>query len=209
MKSKDFNKLAKDILPRLDGYRVKGAMIFSMPVGHILRGVSFESSSHDAGAFYMWTFFQPLCVPVEYLVFNLGFRLADDLGQNRWSVERPDLINAVGDSIIRHAVPYLKKVETAKGAADVADNLCSQNKSIQESAAYSAILAGDGARAGSQLMKLIEGLDVGIAWQHDILIRVKKINELLDINIERAQECLGGWEMYTARSLNIVEYLEF
>src|SRR5688500_6020620 len=54
------------------------------PPGSILRRVYLENSS-DASSIYVWHFVQPLYVPSEHVVFNLGERLRIG-GMERWGL---------------------------------------------------------------------------------------------------------------------------
>ena len=73
MTAKQLRAIATRLGQAVDCVTVKDTLLFIAPIGHVLRGVTFERSSDPKG-FYTWAFFQPLCVPSTVQYFNLGFR---------------------------------------------------------------------------------------------------------------------------------------
>ena len=80
MTNKQFRSLARGLSADLPGFAVKPPIMFALPITHTLRGVCFESHSHDTNLFYVWVFFLPLFVPRTYLSLEFGERIDGDSG---------------------------------------------------------------------------------------------------------------------------------
>jgi hypothetical protein len=203
MKSKDFSALGKKLLPYLSGYRVKGALIFAEPIGHILRGIAFDSSSHSSTSFYIHVFFQPLCVPSSHMHLTLGDRLRDMNNIDGWDSERPNLVADIGESIIAKALPLLDRVRTLEGAAEAAQEIGAGNSHVQEAAAFCRALAGDTQTALSALEKIPDGLDRSVAWQAEQAERIEQFRTLLRGDPIAARKQLLVWEAETAQKIGL------
>jgi hypothetical protein len=179
-------------------------VIFADPIGHILRGISFDSSSHGAEAFYVHTFFQPLCVPAEHMHWTLGFRLTDMDGYDGWNSNRSDLLIALRDAVMAKALPFLASVETLEGAARTAEAISSSSP-VQENAAFCWLLAGDVKRAASLLENscnwLSRNVDNDIAWQLELLRRIEHVRDLLQNDPDAAVKQLLVWEAETVERI--------
>src|SRR5574341_1368812 len=101
MRRKEFQAVAKQLLPDLPGWRLKGPLLIWPPVDHTLRGVCFEPSGFDRSGFYLWMFLLPLCVRREYLSFEIGERLR--IG---WRSDDPQLVPKLLRALQEEAIPY-------------------------------------------------------------------------------------------------------
>lgn len=203
MKSKDFSALGKKLLPYLPNYRVKGALIFAEPIDHILRGISFDSSSHSATSFYIHVFFQPLCVPVQFMHWTLGERLRDMNNIDGWYSDRPNLVSDIGEALVAKALPFLDRVETLEGAAEAAEEMGTGNSHVQEAAAYCRALAGDTQTALSALENIPDGLNLSVAWQAEQASRIEQFRTLLRNDPAAAKKQLLVWEAETAQKIGL------
>lgn len=203
MKSKDFSALGKKLLPYLPDYRVRGALIFAEPIGHILRGIAFDSSSYSATSFYIHVFFQPLCVPSNFMHLTLGHRVRDMKNIDGWDSERPDLVADIGEALVAKALPFLNRVETLEGAAEAAEEMGSGNSHVAEAAALCRALAGDTHTALLSLEKIPEGLNRNIAWQDEQATRIEQFQTLLRRDPVGAKKQLLLWEAETAQKIGL------
>ncbi|OBZ93243.1 hypothetical protein ADU59_22535 [Pararhizobium polonicum] len=202
MKMNDFAALGRNLLDCLPGYRVKGSLIFAEPIGHVLRGIGFDSSSHSKTSFHMHVFFQPLCIPAKHVHFTLGFRLRDVNGYDGWYSDRSNLVADISKAILVNAAPFLESVATVEGAAKTAEAMRSSNSHVQEAAALCRILAGDPTKALSQLQE-ITGLDRRIAWQNEQATRIDGLIEMLRTDRAVAERKLRIWQSETALALGV------
>lgn len=71
MRNADCYRLAKVLLPQLPGFVTnKKSEIFIAPIGYVLRGFLFESSSYTKEDLYFWWFFMPIGRPIEDLTLK-------------------------------------------------------------------------------------------------------------------------------------------
>lgn len=203
MKTKDFAALGKKLLPYMSGFTSKGMLIFAQPIDHIIRGLHFDGSSHNPRSFYIYAFFQPLCVPHRNIHFTLGFRLRNMEGVDGWSSDDPHLIEKIGEAIAAKAMPFLNGVATLRDAAVAAETMQSSNPHVMEAAAYCRALSGDREGALSSLDALGLALDREIAWQAKIGDRAKTLSKLLGSDFDAARKQLLEWEAETVQNVGL------
>ena len=75
------------ILPHFTMFKQKGRLIFIDDTQELLRGIYFDSSSFIKDAYTVEAFIQPLYLKGEYLIFNFGDRIRDDIGHEWHSLE--------------------------------------------------------------------------------------------------------------------------
>ena len=97
MKNSEIAAIQRGLLPDLPGFAQKGQMLFVSPVGHTLRGIFFDRATNPRG-FYVQILIQPLCVPEEHIIFNLGWRLRHGRTDG-WNADDPQLIPELKPSI--------------------------------------------------------------------------------------------------------------
>ena len=203
MNSKDFSALARQILPSVPGYFVRGPLIFARPVGAILRAIYFEGSSFDKRSFYVWAFFLPLFVPTTHLSFTLGVRLRQRLGGDRWNADDLNLVADIDDAIRTQALPFLNKAESPRDLPLVADLLGANNLYVQEAIAYCLAWAGETIKAIQRLDRLTELLDTRISWQAEMERNAQVLKKKLLKSPVDAQEQLDTWERETKSNLDL------
>jgi len=203
MKNKDFASLAQRLLPNLPGFVVKAPLMFIPPVKHTLRGLCFESHSHEANLFYVWVFFQPLFVPTKHLTLTFGKRISDE----PWNADASNLIHELGGALKRETLPFLSPIESPHGVAVAAKSLrLSQNPNVQETIAYALARAGDVGKAVAELDILLGMLDVKVPWQLEMAERAKLLKAELLSDAHGAQNLLATWETESARNLGLDKF---
>jgi hypothetical protein len=205
VKSKKLSKLAAEIAGGLQGVAVRGALIFAVPIGHILRGVHFEGSGFDSDAFYANAFFQPLCVPSEIVHFTFGFRIRSTSGIDGWSSLDHQLVEQLRQSIVVQALPFLTSTETFNGAAKAAGLMNSGNPHVLEAMAYCLLLAGNSNHAVRTLDQLRAAVDNSVPWQREVAGRATVIAQLAVQRPEDACKQLSAWEAETVRKLGFTD----
>lgn len=207
MKNKDFAGLAKQLLADLPGFFVKGPMAASQPVKHALRGLYFEGSTFDAKSFYVWTFFLPLFVPAKHVSFNLGKRLREPSGGDRWNADAPNSVAELRAAVKREALPFLSGIESAEDIAKAAATFQKVGDPYgQQTIAYAWARAGDMARATEELERLVRLLDVKIPWQREMAERADVLKTKVLANPAEAQRQLEAWESETSQNLGLEKF---
>lgn len=203
MKSKDFSELAKRLLPDLPGFAVKTPLVLVPPVKHTLRGLCFESHSHEAKLFYVWVFFLPLFVPRQYVSFEFGKRIGGD----RWNAEAPDIVHELGVALKREAMPFLSPIETPRDVVQAAKSLrLPQNANIQQAIAYALARAGDVHKAIAELDTLLAMLDSKVPWQLEMTERASALRLQLHTDVPGAQKQLEAWEAESISNLGLEKF---
>jgi len=203
MKTKDFAALGKKLLTYMPGFTSKGMLVFAQPISHVIRGLHFDGSSHNPKSFYIYCFFQPLCVPISHLHFTFGFRLRNMEGIDGWSSDDPRLLEKVGDAIATKAMPFLNGAATLEDAAVAAEAMQPSNPHVMEAAAYCRALSGDLEGALSSLDALDLAIDRKITWQATIADRANMLGELLKSDPGEARKRLLEWELETVQNVGL------
>jgi hypothetical protein len=206
MKNKDFGALAQRLLPDVPGFEVKAPLMFIPPLKHTLRGLCFESHSHDVKLFYVWVFLLPLCVPTKYLGFNLGKRI-ENPGVGPWNADAPNLLPQLSAALKREAVPFISHVESPRDLAQAAKSLCrTKDPYTQEAIAYALACAGDAGKAVAELDTLLAMLDTKVPWQLEMVERAQALKAKLLANPAEARGQLEAWENESVKNLGLEKF---
>jgi hypothetical protein len=208
MTNRQVAALAKGLRSLASGFVVRGPLLASVPLGHVLRGIYFEGSSFSKDAFYVWAFCQPLCVPAEAISFNLGQRLKDERGGERWSKTDTALLSHLGEAVGTQGLPFLGKVSSPSGAAALAEERAtvSRDPYLLQAAGYLWAAAGRIAEAQAALEALRRTVDGSVTWQQDMATRAAVLT--MKFQDGSADEQLRVWEAETARRLGLTDLLE-
>lgn len=203
MKNKDFAALAQRLSPDLPAFAVKAPLMIIPPVGHTLRGLCFESHSHEARLFYIWVFFLPLFVPRKHLSFEFGKRIGGD----RWNADAPNLVYELGAALKREALPFLSPIESPHDVAQAAASLrLPQNPHVQQAIAYALARTGEVDKAVRALDELTPMLNANIPWQLEIAERAQVLKSNLLANPADAQRQLEAWENESVKNLGLEKF---
>lgn len=206
MKNKDFAELAKHLLPDLPGFFVKGPLVASHPVKNTLRGLYFEGSDFDKHSFYVWTFFLPLFVPTKHVSFNLGKRLREPGGGDRWNADAPNLVAELRAAVKRDALSFLSGIESAEDIARAAAAFQKTGDPYAlQAIAYAWARAGDVERAMEELERLIRLLDVEVPWQLEMIERAETLKAKLADPTERQRQ-FAVWENESVKNLGLQKF---
>jgi len=204
MKTKDKVQLAKQLLPIMPDFAIKGAMMFKQPLGHILRGVFFENSAFDK-SIYVWVFLIPLIVPTQHIYFNFGYRLPRP-NNKPW---QPDSINFLDDlkDTLSKSLPFLHNVKSLDDfILTIRPKNDHQHLHIQEAIAYTLALNGDTVEAIRALSNLIPLFDVESPWQVEMQERARTLKAKLEENPSEAIKLLESWEAETIKNLGLEKF---
>src|SRR4051812_14991440 len=167
MRKKELETIGKCLVQDLPiRIAVKGPLSFYMPIGHTLRGIYLAGSIEPRG-FYAQLILQPLCVPVDVIGFNVGWRLGG--GCHTWNADAPDTVEKLRVLLEREALPFLSSVQTPRDAAEALRSLeRSADPVVCQAIAYARARAGDVERATADLDSFIRLVMTSGYWQEEI-----------------------------------------
>jgi hypothetical protein len=211
MKNREFEIIGKNLLPHLPGFVVRGPMVFMHPIGDMLKGLYFDSSSHNRKGFYVEVFVLPLFVPTDMVYFNYGKRLSGAGAQ--WNARDPNLMNELVKSIQKDAIPFFDNVSTIQGVVEyvrpmaVPNAIGNVNLHSHEALAYTLIKANNIKDAFTVLNQIQETSSKSPAeWELEIKVRARLLQEKLLQSPEAAFEQLETWKAETIRKLGLEKY---
>lgn len=206
MKSRDFERIAKQLLPLLSGFAINGNLLFIAPIRHLLKGVFFNPSA-DKHSFYVQVFVQPMYVPSEQIVFNFGFRLGGNA--YAWDGTAPSLAHDLMQAIIKQAVPFLDPIHTPGEMLAAAKRIpLLGDPMVREAIAYAWARIGDAENGIPALNELIPMLVGRYEWQKRLQARAELLKSMLLTDPGQAQRQLDIWEIETVRNLGLERFLE-
>lgn len=218
MKANQVMRLVKQyILPHLPGFQIKrSSYLYATPVEMILRGFYFQTSYLDRTAFTVWVFVQPLYIPKEHVVLNIGGRLGwlkkDEDIWWQWSPDEPEheeptLLNVL-EFIQEVGLPFLEQLQTPADLIRRGAKISGVPKNCygQEVIAYSYILTGDYRKAKQLLARLYRELrrdEKDYLWMGEMADRAELLLETLDRDHREAVRLLHEWRDSTLRNLHL------
>jgi hypothetical protein len=210
MKTKDFLKLGKQLLPKMPGFVMEKRVMFRSPVEDFMYGLSFQSSD-DAEQFYFSVFFLPLFVPNDSVHGTFGSRLKYDIN---WNINNPNLMADMKAAVLNEALPFLDSVATLSGALSYFSGRIKSygprvNSHTLEAYAYGLIKRGDYSLARKALAELIQMLEGDpVPWVVEQRNRALLIEEKLKQHPEFALAQLDIWKAETVSNLGIAKYCQ-
>jgi hypothetical protein len=204
MTRKELAAVAQQLSRGLPTLGTKGSLLFVKPIGHTLRGIFLERSGDPRG-FYVWVFFQPLCVPASQTYFNLGWRLGG--GTRRWNVDQSSGLDDLRESILREAIPFLEAIKSPRDAALAGKLLDSEHDgATQRAVAYAFARAGDIPQAIREIDRFLR---TGAGDERDWVLRetaeASALRDLLLADPAEAQRQLDQWEKQTLGAIGLTE----
>ncbi|MEM0503966.1 MAG: hypothetical protein QXT58_04580 [Archaeoglobaceae archaeon] len=210
------------ILPSLPNFRLKrSSCLYATPVEMILRAFYFQTSYLDPEAFTVWAFAQPLYVPYENIVLNIGGRLGW-LWRDKdiwWRIQLGDADserNTMQDVlwyIQKVGLPFIESMQTPKDIIYWIRKKSGNpdDEHYQEVVAYSYVLLGDYKRALHIVDRLISTLNrhkEDYPWMFEMEERVNLIKDLLQQSPEAAIQQLREWRNWTLKQLRLEKEIE-
>ncbi len=219
MKASDLMKVAKRcVLPHLPSFKVKGTTIlYEAPIGLFLRALHFQTSSLDPQRFTVWAFVQPLYIPRDHFVLNIGGRLGWLLGDRDiwwcWDAEDTDFQEQVMRDVLQYirqvGLPFLQKFQTPKDVIRWLRKLDAGERAKvwhDEILVCSLILEGDYRGAQRLISRVYPELLRHIhdePWRLEIAERLMLLQTLLQQSPEDAIKQLYAWRQWTLKQLRL------
>lgn len=207
MRQKEFRAVAKQLLPDLPGWRLKGPLLIWPPVDHTLRAVCFEPSGFDRRSFYLSVFLLPLCVRHEYVSFNMGKRLGFS-----WEADDPQLLSNLLRAMRAEATPFLEGLDTPQDVVAVilARWRRSEDLYVHQGIAYLLALYGELDQAVDALDHLLKlsttGFYRGLSWADQMAVEARTLKSKLLEDPDDARSMLREWEEESRRNLKVEEF---
>lgn len=198
---KEFVALENKLLPYLPGFSIRGTLMFLPPVKETVRGFSFEGSGFNKTSFYVNVFVLPLCVPTEHLYFNFGNRVRHDRGADGWSIDKPHLVEELGEALKRQARDFLGPIESLHDFVKVAKSFSLANPHTRQAIAYALIRVGEFRKGRVALTELLRQMGPKTDWEREIAERAEALGRRLDVDPREGQQQLEQWEAQTAKTL--------
>lgn len=223
MKAYQLMRVVKQhILSSLPSFKVKrSTLLYETPIEMILRAFYFQTSYLDKESFTVWAFAQPLYVPSDHIVLNIGGRLGW-LWRNRdiwWTIQLGDVESEYRTMqdllgwIQKVGLPFLESIKTP---ADIIQWIRKQSgnpsdEHYQEIIAYSYVLLGNYREASHTISRLLPNLyrhSGDYPWMLEIACRVERMKELLDHSPDDAIHQLRTWRDWTLKQLRLEKEIE-
>jgi hypothetical protein len=209
VKKKYVEKFANEhLLPSLPGFRVRGNLIYEIPVGNILRAFLFESSGFSATAFYPQVFVQLLYIPLEHLTLTPGKRFLRNWefvpgDEARLGQRLLHEIHGIGVPFIcAHGSPEGVVRETRKNPA------LEVNPNVRQQLAYSLLMLGRNDEGLNELDNLLKMLNVTSevqTWERVLHAEVSTLRETLMRSPAETVKTLNEWTETTRMKLGLPE----
>ena len=204
MKNSQFASLARkiDMVGLLPGFIVKGALVYAVPVGDILRGICF-SRSGDKNGFYVHYFFQPMFIPVEYVILSFGQRLRTQSGSEWWSIDDIRLEEEFRHAILMVAKPFLSEIDDLEGVVGLLRKITPNLVNTREYRAATLARLGRLLEARDEWTELLALLDHKNRWEADVAQRVSVLQGAFARSMAEGQAQLDAWAAETRTNLKL------
>jgi hypothetical protein len=211
MKTKEFTRIGKQLLPHLSGFVIEKDLIFKSPIGDFLYAINFHGSDRNKTRFYTYVFVLPLYVPTEVIHFNYGERLMN--AKSQWDADDPYLIESLIETIQKEAIPFFNKISMLQGVVEyiqpmvIPNSMGYINPHSQEALAYTLLKKNDIDDALNVLNQIQETLSAStLSWELKIKDRALLLRDKLMESPETALQQLETWKTETIRNLGLEKY---
>jgi hypothetical protein len=198
-------KLAPVIQAVLPELRCRGSVYVVCPIGHALRGLCFESSSHTPENFYVWLFYMPAFVRAEVLSLSWGRRLRGPGGE-LWNASDSADMSALPAVLRDDARPWLDSLATLQGMTDDLERLRRENPlntyALQD-LAHTYAYRGNFTHAARLLSELPADMDPEVPWQRELAERARTTARAWSEHPETARAQLDAWTRETLKALKL------
>jgi hypothetical protein len=203
MKRTELASLLRHPVLQLEGFVLKGRLLFKPPLDRFLRGIYFDSSESDRCAFYPTSFVMPLCVPTNHLYFTFGGRVRMAAGGDRWNTEMPDLAE-LGAALKRTAV-FLSGIDSLPAFVAYAESGPRTERTL-EGIGYALARESQSSRAIAVFDELLDKVDVSVDWHRELSDRISDLRRTLIESPEEARSQLASSERETIQCLGLDEF---
>ncbi len=203
MKRRELALLLRHPLLQLEGFVLKGRLLFKPPLDRLLRGIFFDSS-RDPRTFYPTSFVMPLCVPTNHIYFTFGDRLRTPAGSDGWRTDMPDLAAELGAALNRSAA-FLAGINSFPAFVAYAESHARTERNL-EGIGYALAREGQASRAIAVFDELLDKLDMSAGWRRELSGRINDLRRTLIESPEEVRGQLASSERETIRCLGLIEF---
>lgn len=189
MKRRELASLLRHPLLQLEGFVLRGWLLFKPPLDRLLRGIFFDSSG-DSRTFYPTSFVMPLCVPTDHIYFTFGDRLRTSPGSGGWSTDMPDLAAELGAALKRSAV-FLSGIDSLPAFVAFAEPRARTERNL-EGIGYALAREGQATRAVAIFDELLDKVDMSVDWHRELSGRINDLRRMLIESPEKARSQLAS-----------------
>lgn len=203
MTNKEFENIGKELAVHFPGFVARGQLLFTRPVGAILRAIFFDRSI-DKRAFYVQVFAQPLFVPSKHVWFNVGWRLGG--GSHTWDADHPTAIEELRKTLKLDALPFLSKINSPAQLALAGESLAKPaDIGVQQAIAFAYARAGASEKAATAFDRLVNLMETTEFWKEE-LKRARTLRSQIVSDPDSVQRQLDAWEAETTKNLKLEQF---
>ncbi|GEM_PF-7104002 len=218
MKGKLVTKLfSKYFSLELPDYCNKGGLIYYNNLDYYLKGLWFESSSFSAETFTIEVFIQPLVIPADGYILNIGSRLGvlDDRRDIWWTYSKEketEIVKDIMHRIKRDAQPFFNKFSTPVDFINTyhINRLSVKDRYKYETYIYFLVLLGNYTEAEMKIPRFYNHLEKLMNDYPYLLPVCDRLNKLLTLLIQKdyksALDLVESYRMFTLESLNLFNH---
>jgi hypothetical protein len=203
LRTRELNTLANRLVQGLDDVFVKDGVAWMRPSRDVLRGIAVEDSAFDKHSFYVWGFVMQPCIPSNSISFNVGFRVRNIDGGDRWSTDVAECDRNVIKATRDQAISRIKDVSTAADMILLMDQVGVSDWRVR---AFCYMRSGEYHKAENAFSQLTKQLDYSVSWQRDLADDIVKVRELLKRPSDAIDQQLELWRQYTIDALGLSEF---
>lgn len=193
--------MARVLQQRLPGTAVAGSLIYEAPLGRIVRGFYFEASS-ERDTRYVHCFVQPLYVPSEHLVLNMGGRIRTDAGHQSWRVADLDELTGKAEALRRSFLDGAQ-VPTSLAGWYERHAITPIDLHVRRAHLYTLVACERWEEASEGLAALIAEHEGDGRWIADVCREAAQLLPLVRDDRAAATELLLAWERATIIALRL------
>lgn len=195
-------------MPRLSGFESdRGALIFSSPISHTLKGLCFDTSDSKRD-FYLHWFFQPLCDGADSISLSYGARVLSPRGTLLWSADTPALSEAIVNAT-RGVIDYLYELESEHDVVHAIKRISSGSPTFYKHihCAYLLILSKSYKAADDNLIELFSReSEVTRDWERRLFDTARSVHKMLRNEPSLALQRVQDWRASTLLSLRLLQW---
>lgn len=206
MKKRQFERIARKLVPEMPGFVARGWTIYHTPVDHLMRGFCCDDSGFNPTLFTVWVFALPLYVPTDGIGLSFGRRLTGDNGAEKWwDVSEADTESNLLRSIKSEGFAFLDKLCNPRDlVAYIKRSPACNTLRYLEALSLSYAVLDEYTNAIECIEELNARLNPEVGWQFELKERGEKLADLLRTDPEAAKRQLWEWEMDSKKTLEIL-----
>lgn len=215
MKGKIVSRLFRNYIEKeFSEFKNKGGLIYHQNLDFFLKGLWFESSAFSGTSFTIQVFIQPLYIPFDDYIFNLGDRLGHLRNRHDrwWDYSRDneiEIMEDISDRIKRDAIPFFNKMQSTSDLLNFIRRDIHPNKDTYKYEVFinSLILLTNYKKAKKVILPFLKSIKKDFktrSYLQDIYTRVEYLLILLDHKeFQSANKLIQSYQNNTIAALKL------